>query len=293
VPVTRGVFATTVTRYDEVVPKTPAMVDFLKGFTFSASSVNTYLRNPLDFYRSYVLGLREREDLLDEPENRHIGTFVHEVLEDMFQPFLGRQPVVDQAFIKRFMNEVEKRFVNVFGRGRGSDAYLMKSVLVSRMRRFLDTEADRRERPVEKILFIEKRFDEMVSLPCGKVKFTYRVDRVDELEDGTILILDYKTGSTDPMPKKASEIEGLTWDRASLFDNVRSFQMPLYLHYLHQCYPERPINAAFYNLRTLDIKYFIDAKDQGQRGEIIDVFMRALNAVFEEMFDVDVPFSEK
>ena len=40
---------------------------------YSASSVNMYLRNPVEFYYNYVLGLKETEDLLDEPEARQSG----------------------------------------------------------------------------------------------------------------------------------------------------------------------------------------------------------------------------
>ncbi|MBD3272104.1 MAG: hypothetical protein GF384_06165, partial [Elusimicrobia bacterium] len=48
--------------------KTERMVDFLKKQIFSPTRLTTYLECPARFYFRYVLGLREEENLLDEPE---------------------------------------------------------------------------------------------------------------------------------------------------------------------------------------------------------------------------------
>ena len=97
-------------RKENIAAKTSKMIEFLKNHTYSASSINMYLRNPMEFYMNYVLGLREHEDLLDEPDARHVGTFIHELLEEEFKPFLGKKPNIDQKFQKRFMKNFEDRF---------------------------------------------------------------------------------------------------------------------------------------------------------------------------------------
>ena len=58
---------------------------------YSPSSINTYLRNPIDFFERYVLGLQEQDDLLDEPDARQVGTFIHGVLEDVFSPLFAKK----------------------------------------------------------------------------------------------------------------------------------------------------------------------------------------------------------
>jgi hypothetical protein len=63
VDIVRGAFEVSVERKQRAIPKTPAMVDFLKSFRFSASSINTYLQNPYLFYCRYVLGLKIKDDL--------------------------------------------------------------------------------------------------------------------------------------------------------------------------------------------------------------------------------------
>ena len=74
-----------------------------------------YLRSPVDFYYSYVLGLRETEDLLDEPEARQVGTFIHELLEEAFKPFLKKAPQISDAFRQRFIALFEQHFARTFG----------------------------------------------------------------------------------------------------------------------------------------------------------------------------------
>ena len=46
------------------IEKSEEMIRFLKEYPFSATSLNTYLSCPLQFYYEYVLGLREREVVL-------------------------------------------------------------------------------------------------------------------------------------------------------------------------------------------------------------------------------------
>ena len=85
-------------------------IEFLKKETYSATRLNTYLNCPLKFYYRYVLGLREKEDLLEGPEAVHIGRFIHELLEHTFQRFLRKKPIIDEKFKKSFFYEMDKKF---------------------------------------------------------------------------------------------------------------------------------------------------------------------------------------
>lgn len=290
IPVIRPGFEVKVAPYKKQAAKTPAMVEFLKTMRFSASSVNTYLRNPYEFYQNYVLGLREKEDLLDEPENRQVGVFIHGLLEETYKKFDQRAVTIDEPFRRYFMNAFEERFAAGFGRSMSSDSFLLKSVMESRMNRFLDVEEERQKESPTKVLFIEKRFEDVVKLPCGDVRFVYQVDRVDEYKDGTVMIIDYKTGSVDPMPKGIEKIATLDLSRESIRDHVKSFQIPLYVHYLNKQYPGRPINAAFYNLRTMTLDQFFTQKLNQAPADIDAAFMRALDFILSEIFDPRVPF---
>lgn len=284
-------FSVDIAASEKTAQKTPAMVNYLRQHVYSSSSINMYLRNPYEFYLNYVLGLREKEDLLDEPDARLVGTFVHEVLEASFRPFVGKKPEFDKDFKNRFNKIFEGKFVEVFGRNMKSDAFLIKAILENRLVRFIDIEAENVQRQkITKIVYLEKRFEDTIHLPCGDFKFSYVVDRVDEMEDGTMMIIDYKTGSIDHMPSANLSLMDADLSREYLFEHVTSFQLPLYIHYLMKQYPERPINAALYSLKIFQLKKFLDEKMMANLAEIDRNYMFALNMVIEEILDEKIPF---
>jgi ATP-dependent helicase/DNAse subunit B len=288
VDIIRGSFEVSVEKKQRVIPKTVAMVNFLKNFRFSASSINTYLQNPYLFYCRYVLGLKVTDDLLEDPESRHIGIFIHDLLQDAFGGFIGKKPVLDANFRKYFQKTYEARFENVFGKSGRRDTFLMETVLKTRLDRFLDQEALRCESDVKQVLYVERKFDDVISLGGNQVHLTYRVDRVDEMTDGSILILDYKTGGMDPMPKDMPVDVTLT--RETIRDHVKSFQMPLYVHYLRKQFPSREVNSALYHLRTMSAEYFLGKAQIKNTEGILDNYLKALDFIMAEIYNLKVPF---
>jgi ATP-dependent helicase/nuclease subunit B len=129
VDVIRGSFEVCVEKKQRSIPKTAAIMQYLKDFKFSASSINTYLQNPYLFYCQHILGLRTKDDLLETPESRHIGIFIHGLLQDAFKGFVGRKPRLDEDFRKIFQKIYEAQFAKVFGRTGRSDTFLMETVL--------------------------------------------------------------------------------------------------------------------------------------------------------------------
>ena len=290
VPVSRASFEVKVNAQRKIIPKTKEMVETLKKHTFSASSINMYLRNPVEFYYNYVLGLREQEDLLDEPEARHVGTFVHELLHESFKPFINKTPKIDEVFRKRFNAAFENKFEQTLAKQMHSDSFLLYSVLKERLARFLNNEQF--ERKVKKVLFLETRFQDHLSLSCGDIKFSYIIDRIDQLEDDTVTIIDYKTGGIDQMPKAIDRISNVKLSRESIRDTVVSFQLPLYFHYLNREFKGRPVDACLYNLRTIKLHSFLNKRASSSKEDTDQAFLRALDFVVGEILDPAIPFIE-
>jgi len=288
VSIIRGAFDVSVERKQRVVPKTAAIVEFLKNFKFSASSISTYLQNPYSFYCRYLLGLKIKDDLLDDPESRHIGNFVHELLQEAFGGFVGKKPVLDANFRKYFQKIYESRFADFFGKAQRSDTFLMETVLKTRLDRFLDQEASRCEKDVKQVLYVERKFEDIIKLAGQDVRMTYRVDRVDEMIDGTILILDYKTGTTAPMPKTLFADAALT--REYIRDHIRSFQMPLYVYYLRKQFPGREVNSVLYHLRTMNIEKFLEGTPMGDMDAHLNGYFKALDFIMAEIYNPEIPF---
>ncbi|MCP4649380.1 MAG: hypothetical protein GY853_04775 [PVC group bacterium] len=287
--VPRAVFNAAVLTKKGSIPKDKNIPKLLKNFVFSASSINTYLNCPMQFYYKYVLGLSEKEDMLDELESREVGTFVHELLEDCFKQFAKKTPQIDLAFRRKFFNEFDKRFSKSFQRRMKSDAFMIEHILRYRLERFLDNEA---ERLVDSVEGLEQDIIKEINLGKRKVSFKCRIDRIDRLGNDNIVVIDYKTGSSDITPRgikslqKAAEIP----ERGVIKRVVQSFQLPLYLYCVQEQYKSQSVSAALYNLRTLSFDYFPKPKEYEQKEESLKLCMDLLGFIIEEIYDMNIPF---
>ncbi|NLE64985.1 MAG: hypothetical protein GX606_03605 [Elusimicrobia bacterium] len=288
-PVSRGSFEARPGADMRSAPKSPAVMEHLKGHVFSPSGINTYLNNPYDFYLRSVLGVRPPDDLLDEPDAAYIGNLLHGVLEEAFRPLVGKKPEIDQAFEKRFWSVFEERFAREFSQRMRSDAFLVRAVMEHKLRAFLDHERGRAPR-ISRILALETEMTGSVPTARGAVPFRARLDRIDEMSDGEILILDYKSGSADPLPQRPLLLADAP-RRAEIQARVRSFQLPLYMLFAAERFPGQRINAGLFSLRETAIRALFDEKHPGVPvPEFLGPYLQALEVLLEEIFDPGVPF---
>jgi len=269
-----------------IIKKTEAMVEFLKKATYSASRLNTYLNCPLQFYYQYVLGLKEREDLLGDPQASHIGIFIHELLADTFKVFIGVKPVIDKNFRKSFFKKMEEKF-EILARRMRSDSFLLKQIIDNRMHKFLDNEA---RRNVGKIISLESECRGTWMIDNKVICFRYTADRIDQLEDKSIVVIDYKTGGANIAPKRLSALQFMEMNRESIKKTVKSFQLPLYYHFTSEMFPGEQVNAEIYNVRTCERKSLIYKEDISKRDKVEELFLKGLETIFRELFDSSVPF---
>jgi hypothetical protein len=269
------------------VQKTPRMIEMLKNHVFSASSVNTYLNNPYQFYLDQVLGLREEEDLLDEPDARAVGTFIHEVLREAYRPVIEKPYTPDEAFETELLRIFEAKFAERFDRGYASDAFLTKAVMEYRLKRFLGHERERAS-IVEKILMVEQPKDLRIPLSQGAIRFRCVFDRVDLLKDGGIRLIDYKTGGLSGS-KPGSPKMDLELNRESVFKKVKSFQIPLYYYFLTKDYADQRISAELYSLSEMKEEVY-PRQTVSTPEEFLAPYLRALDFVITEILDPQIPF---
>lgn len=290
-PTKRAVFQTGVSGAIRRVKKTPKMMKFLQTFIFSASSINTYLKNPYEFYWRHVLGLREQEDLLDEPDAAIIGNFFHHLLEDVYRPFEGRRIDINDEFETRFKAFFERYFKEEFTRRMSSDDFLVRQVMEHKLKAFFSFERERMPM-VERLVAIEKDYSGDIDLPSGKFLFKTRIDRVEENKSGVLEVLDYKTGSSDKLPARPLVLSENP-DREEIYDKVHSFQLPLYMFFVSRAFPGRLVNAGLYLLRSAEIKLFFTEKYPiVPLEQVIEPYWHAMEVVMAEIMDPDLPFED-
>ena len=288
-PTLRAGFTVRVSGGAREVRKTAKMLAFLKSFTYSASSINAYVANPYTFYTNYVLGLREEEDLLDEPDARLIGNFWHHLLEEVYKPLEGRALDLGAAFEKRYWSIFERRFEETFIRRMRSDAFLVRGVLEHKLDRFL--EAERVRVPgIARLIALEKDMQGVISFSTGEVRFKARIDRIEEGVDGGILVLDYKTGSSDKLPRRGLTLPDVP-TREEIFDAVGSFQLPLYMHFVSREFAVPVVNAGLYSLRDAKISSIFSEKEREEpAAHFLKPYWHAIDTVIAEIMDPEKPF---
>ncbi len=292
IPLTKASFRLKVLPKNMEINKDKGIINFLKSFEFSASSINTYLHCPLSFYYQYVLGLQEKELLLDEPEAADIGTFIHQLLEETFTRFIAKRPDIDNKFEKYFFNTLDKKFADHFQKKMKSDSFLTKEIIDYRMKRFLDNEKGRN---VQEIICLENTFKDKIELGKEVFKFKAIIDRIDRMSGEDILILDYKTGDTDIMPQTDIErIETSGFSREALKSTIKSFQLPLYIYMVNnnKNYKDMKINAALYLIKDpkKDARLFKKEQEFDSREKIMRVYFEALGHLIGEITSPEAPF---
>lgn len=278
----------------EVLPKKGTMkkskqvIEFLEDLRYSPSSIDTYLNCPLQFYYQYVLGLREKEELLDAPQGKDIGDFIHGLLEDTYREFLDKKPFIDDKFKNRFFKEFNRRFDQDLKKRMGPDAFMVKDIMDYRLKKFLDNE---QQREVKRVVSLEdESLGGRIKLADSSFQFKCRIDRIDELEDSTILILDYKTGAATKAPTKLAKLESIEMDRRSIKETIRSFQLPLYYYFVRRKFKDLKLNAALYNLRNLDFAFFIRPEAVDTADRVMGICIKALGFILAEILNPQVDF---
>jgi len=272
------------------IKKSAEMVRFLKEYSFSASSLNTYLSCPLQFYYEYVLGLREREVISEEFEKEEIGSFVHLVLCDYFKGKTGSVLTERQMNLKEFEKVFSKDFEEQYGKDPTGEIYLLRSQVERHLKDFINHYQVPKIREFRtKILGLEQRVD----VKKDSFKLGARLDRVEKREDRTTII-DYKTSAN----KNYFTIRYNKLDlknRDSWSEAIGTLQLPFYLLVYSHLTGERPgaIDCMFLLLGKTRIGPDIEVPLFKNETEFRENFGNLTEMIFRllrEIVNPDQPF---
>lgn len=271
-----------------VYAKPPEVLEFLKAMRYSASKVNTYINCPLRFYFEHVLGIKELDKYSDEPDGSEIGTFIHGFLFESYKPFVGKKPIFDAKYEADYLKKLEESFDGKFSKRMSSGAFLVKEVVMHRMKRLIENE---RNRNPKRIIALEQSYSSSYAAGGRNYDFKARIDRIDELEDGSILIIDYKTGGAGADRMKAKLPDGLVFSRETVKKYIVSFQLPVYINLVGKEIKGSVIDAALYDLRSCELAGFYKGDDLGERKQRLSFCEQALEYIIKEINDPEKPFA--
>lgn len=173
------------------------------GTRLSASGINKFLADPLDWFYSNVLSLQEPED---EPGITHAlyGTLLHSTLEQLYTPYLNA--VIRPAHIDAMLGGLPRLLARAFAEHQASreHRYGINHIHYERakhmLRAYLVSEKQRLEAgDVVVVSHLEKKLQAQlsISLPEGGSLTANVKGYADRLEkrNGVLHIVDFKTGN--------------------------------------------------------------------------------------------------
>jgi len=271
------------------IPKTEEILARLRARSFSASALDAYLRCPLAFYYSRVLGLSRRDEVTGEYERADIGTLVHAILAEFFRPLAGKPLTPDDLDPTRMRAIVDSQFAATYGTGETGAGRLLHGQILAHMQQFLSDymAAVLRESPVT-VTAVEQQ----LSRSWQGFTLTGRLDAVQQRGED-VCIIDYKTGHdarSNAINFRKLDLERReTWSAA-----IGSLQLPVYL-LLHEAQsPNAQARAMFLLLgrarltRGIELPLFADQEEASrERPRLLAV----LGGILAEIVSADVPFS--
>ncbi|MDR0414568.1 MAG: PD-(D/E)XK nuclease family protein [Prevotellaceae bacterium] len=189
-----------------------ALAEYLNGGerAISASSLNSYIACPLKFYFSQIARLKEPEEVDEEIDGRTLGNIFHHAMQSIYAPRLGQRVLAEdiEAMLqnrqeittlaeKETAREVfsdEKEVAEILRNGK---ILMVKETVVKYIEGTLRYDMHRAPFTVAGL---EKKVEHQLQIDGGQagraVNFSGYIDRVDAIADGSVQIIDYKTGSS-------------------------------------------------------------------------------------------------
>lgn len=276
---------------------------------FSPSALNTYMDCRLKFYYTYVAKLRPKQEVSAEIDSAMFGTIFHRSAEMVYEDLKGKLGVINKETLDQLLNNevklqdyVDRAFKEQFfqvpmtERPEYNGVQLVNSkVIASYLSQLLRN--DREYAPFTMIGMEEKVSEDFtIPTPNGNIysRIGGTIDRMDS-KDGTLRIVDYKTGGT---PKTAANMDALFTPAENRPNYI--FQTFLYAAIMTRKQNKKVAPSLLYihQASSSDYKPYIEI---GQRNNKILVedftpyeeeFREHLTHLLTEIFTPEEPFEQ-
>lgn len=277
------------------VEKSANIIEKLSQRSYSASSLLTYLACPLKFYLSYILKLREEEAVLESPDQRLLGTIIHETLNRLYRPLCKTGRAVSYQDIDRIAAGMEAVLGETYREELASgDITTGRSrIAFEVMKEYLNHffEKEKQEAGFEIVMLEEKI--ENVTLPFAVngrefvVNLEGHIDRLDIGRDGLFRIIDYKTGKIGSLNLESVEESA---------DHREAFQLFFYRSLLKSRLDDdsQPYRLGIYPFKRIyeELQFVTVAKSDIISQDLVTAFEGVLVKIFQQLFDEDTPFTQ-
>ncbi len=274
---------------DVEVAKTDEDIELLRNLKYSCSTLQKYIKCPMQFYFEKVKGLKVDQEVTESLDEASFGRLYHGVMKYLYDRFNGK--VVSADDIKSLMarkdlieEAMSKTFKYEFNIEEVSGRNLIVSAVVEKL--VLQTlKCDMSSAPFTMIGH-ELRKDMMFTTEAGnKVPFVCYIDRLQKAS-GMTTIIDYKTGKE----KFSTAAVSSMFDPDLADTSAHLFQLMLYALIMKECGMLQKESDA--SLSVYYTKQIFDDKPgfvlPGE--ENYSAYRQCLSSLIDEILNPQVPF---
>ena len=308
----QSTFSITIPKTPEVMRKMQNVFDIRinKKAKFSPSALNYYLDCPLKFYYIYVAELSAPEQVSAEIDSATFGSIFHLAAENIYKDLTAHNNVIDKETLEVLLhNEVKLQdyvdvafkelFFNVSQdeKPEYNGVQLINSAVISRYLKQL-LENDLRYTPFT-FVGSEQPVQEDIEIktPKGIIKSRIGgiIDRLDS-KDGTLRIVDYKTGGDADTPPNVESLFTPAKKRSNYV-----FQTFLYAAIMCRKQPLKVAPSLLYIHRAATETYspVIQMGESRKPKEPVEdfsiyetEFRERLQVLLEDIFNPEIPFTQ-
>jgi len=182
----------------EVRPPAPKPPVAARPRKLPVTAIELWMRDPYGLYAQRILGLRALDPIDADPAARDYGSAVHDALERFLKTYPSG-PLPPDALEK--LIEIGRDSLREVAARPGLWAFWWPR-FASIAAWLVDKERIRRDQIRESFVEIEGEVE--LAAPAGPFRLTAKADRIDRLRDGTLGIIDYKTGAPPSVKEVAA-----------------------------------------------------------------------------------------
>jgi len=256
------------------------------------------------FYKQKILRIKEFDDVEETVAYNTLGTVVHETLDELYKPFIGKFLTVDAIsnMEKITKDLVVKHFKIHFKNGdlRTGKNRLIFEVANRFVVNFLAQEKKllKDQNNQLKIIATEENLSAKIEIEGidFPVKIHGNVDRVDEL-NGEIRIIDYKSGMV-----KSSELKVLNFAELREREQYKAIQVLLYafLYTKSKKYnSSKNLKGGIFSFKNLNQEFLAINFSSNYRSpdttitpEKLDQFLEEIKGYIREIYNPAIDFIE-
>lgn len=292
------------------IPKTGAVEEALRRYLdpvtplkISPTAFSRYIECPLKFWYRYIARIAPEDEISDTVDNRIFGNIFHKAAQNIYSRIVGKfHPSAEltaaldiaDAEVVKAINSEYLHDDNADPDNYEGDIALIRRLLAGCLQNVLRYDAahdDFAVQGLESEVMCDFRF-ETTDGRTASVRFCGDSDRIDVLADGTIRIIDYKTGRSELDFRNMEQLISGTGGH----HNVNAIKTIMYAMMMYRSAGTDVLPSLYYVRAMGDSDYspLLNRKEVNASGELYSAYKEPFEAeisrLLAELFDFSTPF---